>query len=127
MSEGNQRDGAFFYTYSARQQEEVKAIRSKYIRQEEDKMERLRRLDRSVTRKGSARAIALGTISALVMGAGMSMSMVWTDTLLIPGIIVGTLGIAGVCMAYPVYAHVTRKERDRIAPEILRLSEELMK
>lgn len=127
MSEENQKDTPFTYTYSARQQEEIRRIRSKYMKQEEDKMAQLRRLDQSVTKKGSACAIALGTISALIMGAGMSMTMVWTNTLLIPGIIVGVIGIAGVCMAYPVYAHVTKKERERIAPEILRLSEQLLK
>ncbi|MBQ8619394.1 MAG: hypothetical protein IJ418_18080 [Clostridia bacterium] len=127
MSEENQKDTPFTYTYSARQQEEVKRIRSKYVKQEENKMAQLRRLDQSVAKKGSAYAIAIGTISALVMGSGMSMAMVWTDTLLVPGIIVGSIGIAGVCTAYPVYMHVTKKERERIAPEILRLSEELLK
>ncbi|MBQ7886619.1 MAG: hypothetical protein IJ313_06970 [Clostridia bacterium] len=127
MSEGNQRDGVFTYTYSARQQEEVKAIRSKYIKQEESKLDQLRRLDRSVTQKGSACAIALGAISALVMGIGMCCTMVWAEKWFVPGIAIGVLGIAGVCLAYPVYMHVTRRERERIAPEILRLSEELMK
>ena len=127
MTEENQNDGVFTYTYSGRQQEEIRAIRSKYIKREEDQMERLRRLDRSVTKKSNAYAIAMGTLGALIMGTGMSMTMVWTDTLLVPGIIIGVIGMAGVCMAYPVYAHVTKRERERIAPQILRLTEELMK
>lgn len=127
MSEENQKNNPFTYTYSARQQEEIKRIRSKYVKHEEDKMAQLRRLDQSVTKKGSACAIALGTVSALVMGTGMCCTMVWAERWFVPGIFIGVIGIAGVCLAYPVYAHVTRKERERIAPEILRLSEELMK
>lgn len=45
----------FSYTYSAKQQEEIKKIREKYAPKEADKMEQLRRLDESVTRKGTVR------------------------------------------------------------------------
>lgn len=128
MSEGNNRnDGVFTYTYSARQQEEVRAIQKKYIPKEEDKMEHLRRLDRSVTRKGTVASLFLGIISALVMGIGMCCTMVWADRWFVHGIVVGVIGIIGVCMAYPLYMHITKKERERITPEILRLSEELLK
>jgi len=69
--------------------------------------------------------VVYGTISALIMGLGMCMIMVWK--LMIPGIIVGTIGLLGVAAAYPLYLHITKKERERIAPEVLRLSEELLK
>ena len=132
MSEEQKKEAAhsgdsFTYTYSSRQQAEVKAIRKKYLPREEDKMERLRRLDRSATQKGSMAAIIVGTVSSSVMGPGMSMTMVWTDTLMAPGIIIGLLGMVGVAGAYPLYSHITRKERERIAPEVLRLTEELLK
>ena len=64
----------------------------------------------------------LGIAGTLVMGLGMSMSMVWN--LMIPGIAVGLLGIAGVVMAWPVYQKVVRKERSRAADEIMRLTAE---
>ena len=53
--------------------------------------------------------------------------MVWADTLFILGILVGVLGIAGVTAAYPIYIHITKKQREKLAPEILRLSDELIK
>ena len=118
---------SFSYTYSPKQQEEVRKIRDKYLPKEKDKMEQLRRLDQSVTKKGTVAAIIVGTIGALVMGTGMSMAMVMADEFMIPGIIVGVIGMAAVAMAYPLYVHITKKERKRIAPEIMRLSEELMK
>lgn len=118
---------SFEYTYSAPQQEEIRKIREKYLPREADKMEQLRRLDAQVYRKGTVWGLVVGIIGTLIMGGGMSMCMVWTSTLLIPGIIVGVIGMAGVAAAYPLYARITAKERDRLAPEILRLTDELMK
>jgi len=117
----------FQYTYSAKQQAEIKHIRDKYFAPEEDKMEQLRRLDRSVTSGATAIALILGIVGTLIMGFGMSCVMVWTDTLFIPGIITGLLGIAVLSLAYPLYLHITKRNRARIAPEIIRLTDELMK
>lgn len=118
---------SFHYTYSAKQQEEVRKIRNKYVAPEADKMEQLLRLDRSVTRKGDAAAIAAGVIGTLLLGIGMSCAMVWANSMFIPGIIIGLVGILIIVSAYPLYARITRKEREKIAPEILRLTDELMK
>ena len=118
----------FNYTYSASQQQEIKRIREKYAAptQEEDKMERLRKLDESVTRPGTIVSLIVGIIGALVMGTGMSCIMVW-ENLLIPGVILGVIGMIGVIAAYPLYSRITKKQREKLAPEILRLSDELMK
>ena len=117
----------FQYTYSAREQAEIKRIRSKYMPKEEDKMAQLKRLDASVTSKATMHALIVGVTGALVMGTGMSCCMVWTDKLLIPGIIIGLIGMGLVSLAYPLYHHTLKKERKRVAPEILRLTDELMK
>ncbi|MBP3522129.1 MAG: hypothetical protein J6M56_00985 [Clostridia bacterium] len=117
----------FTYTYSARQQEEIRSIQRKYLPHEEDKMEQLRRLDRSVTRKGTRAALALGIAGTLVLGTGMSMTMVLADIWFVPGIAVGVLGLACMGLSYPLYVRVTKRERERAAPEILRLSSELLR
>ena len=80
-------------------------------------------------------SLVLGVLGALIMGTGMS--LVLTDFGMIlglqdmismaVGIITGLIGIILVALAYPVYNKVTKKEREKIAPEILRLTEELMK
>ena len=119
------KEETFEYTYSAKQQQEIENIRKKYLPKEEDKMEQLRRLDRSATKKGTVVSIILGTVSALILGVGMCCTMVWPETLFIPGIIVGIIGIAGVADAYPIYLSITRKERKKLAPQILKLTEEL--
>lgn len=117
---------SFNYTYSAKEQEEIKKIRQKYIPRE-DKMEQLRRLDRNVTNKGTMYSIIIGIIGSLLLGIGMCCTMVWNEVWFIPGIIIGVIGIGIVAVAYPVYNYVTKKEREKIAPEILRLTDELMK
>ncbi len=123
----------FQYTYSAKEQNEINDIRKKYLPKEEDKMEQLRRLDASVYRKGTMTSLIIGTLGALILGAGMSLIMTdlgaklgMTSTM-VPGIVIGIVGMIGVCLAYPVYQAVMKHERERIAPEIIRLSDELLK
>ncbi|MEM0529746.1 hypothetical protein WGC32_05360 [Zongyangia sp. HA2173] len=117
----------FYYTYSAKQQEEIQNIRKKYLAREEDKMELLRRLDRSATKKGAIISTVLGVVSCLLLGVGMCCTMVWMDRWFVPGIVIGVIGIIGVAAAYPLYARITKKEREKLAPQILKLTEELSK
>ncbi len=123
----NDKTDTFQYTYSAKQQDEIQKIRKKYLPQEEDKMEQLRRLDKSTNRKGTAVSIAVGVLGCLLLGIGMSCTMVWMEQLFILGIVVGVIGIAAIIAAYPIYNRITAKERERLAPQILKLTEELSK
>ncbi len=116
---------SFEYTYSATEQEEIRQIREKYLPQPESRLSQLRRLDASVTRTACMAAVSVGLVGTLVLGAGMSMCLVWEETLFFPGIAVGLAGILGIVLAYPVHGYVERKARKRIAPEILRLTENL--
>ena len=121
----SEKKDTFHFSYSAKQQEEIRKIREKYLPKEENKMEQLRRLDESTTRPGTIAAIIVGVIGALLLGVGMSCTMVWAEQFFIPGVIVGVLGIALVGAAYPLYSRVTKKRRERLAPEIMRLTDEL--
>ena len=132
--EKNQDSETFRYTYSAKQQEEINKIRDKYITPEEDKMEQLRRLDQSVTKKAGMAALTAGIIGAVILGLGMSFAMTELGEVfgsyrigLIVGIIVGGIGIVLVSCAYPIYNRAIRREREKIAPEILSLTDELMR
>lgn len=117
----------FEYTYSAKNQEEIEKIRKKYMPKEEDKMELLRKLDKSVTKPGTIWSLVIGIIGCLLFGVGMCCTMVWADSFLALGIVVGIIGMIIMGTAYPVYVKITAKERERIAPQILALSEELSK
>ena len=125
--ENNQEKETFRFTYSAKEQEEIKNIRKKYMAPEEDKMEQLRRLDAGVTQKGTIVALIVGIIGTLILGIGMCCCMVWQSVWFMPGIVIGVIGIAVLAAAYPLYNYVIRKEREKIAPEIIRLTDELMK
>lgn len=123
---------AFQYTYSAKEQAELERIRVKYLPPVENKMDQLRRLDRIPAQKAQSWAIALGVIGALIMGTGMSLAMTELGAALgamamVIGIVVGVVGLVLVALAYPMYNHILKKERQRIAPEILRLTDELMR
>ena len=124
-------NNSFEYTYSAERQQEVEAIRKKYLPPEEDKMGQLRRLHSIPTQKAQAASIAIGVPGTLILGTGMSLCMTDLGAALghlamVIGILMGVLGLIMVALAYPLYNTVLRKERQRIAPEILRLSEELL-
>lgn len=126
------REESFSYVYSAKEQAEVENIRKKYLPQEEDKMAHLRKLDRIPYQKAQVYSLSIGTIGTLILGIGMSLAMTELGavigTLSLPvGIVVGIGGMVLVALAYPVYNRVLKKEREKIAPEILRLTDELMK
>jgi hypothetical protein len=121
----------FSFTYSAEQQKEVEAIRKKYLPKEEDKMEKLRRLHSIPTKKAQAASLAVGVVGALIMGTGMSLAMTEIGAVLgrlamMIGIAVGLVGMVLVALAYPIYNRVLKKQREKIAPEILHLSDELL-
>lgn len=127
----------FSYTYSAKEQEEIRRIRNKYAEddKEEDKMERLRRLDAGVVSRAQTVALIFGVLGVLALGFGMSLFMSELGenlgfshlASLIVGVVSGLLGGTLACFAYPIYNFVLRRERKKIAPEIIRLTDELMK
>ena len=100
--------------------------REKYLPPEEreTKIEQLRRLDAGVHRKATIWSLVIGILSALVLGLGMSCCLVWD--LFVLGIPVGIVGIVGVSMAYPAYTQILRRERERNAPQILKITDELL-
>ncbi len=119
-------ENKFEYTYSAQKNAEVERIRKKYAPQTsaESKLEQIKRLDSSAETDALACSLVVGIIGALVLGVGMCCTMVWTD-LFILGIIIGIMGMAICGCAYPLYKNTIRKKRAEIAPQILKLSEEI--
>ena len=135
--ENNTENTGFQYTYSAKEQAELKRIRDKYTAptEVEDKMARLRRLDASVTNTAQAVALVFGVIGTLILGFGMSLVMtelaeslgISGDAAMAIGIIVGIVGGILASLAYPIYNAIVKAKRKKLAPEIIRLTDELMK
>ena len=113
----------FEYTYSAPEQEEIRRIREKYVPREETTLEKLRRLDAKAEQPGTVVALILGVVGTLIFGTGMACCLVWGMFLL--GVVVGVVGSVMLAMAYPAYKQITQKQREKIAPQILAVTEEL--
>ena len=137
MDHNNQEKNGFTYTYSAKEQAELKRIRDKYTAptEVEDKLARLRRLDASVTSTAQTVALVFGVIGTLILGFGMSLVMtelaeslgISGDAAMVIGIIVGIVGGILASLAYPIYNAIVKAKRKKLAPEIIRLTDELMK
>jgi len=137
MDNNNQEKNGFSYSYSAKDQAELKKIREKYTTptEDEDKMTRLRKLDASVTNTAQAVALVFGVLGTLILGVGMSLIMTefgailgsYQDLSMVIGIIVGVIGAILASLAYPFYNVIVKSKRKKLAPEIIRLTDELMK
>lgn len=135
--ENNNENNGFQYTYSAKEQSELKRIRDKYTAstEAEDKMARLRRLDASVTNTAQAVALVFGVVGTIILGCGMSLILtdlaqildLSSDTAMLIGIAVGIVGGILASLAYPIYTAIVKAKRKKLAPEIIRLTDELMK
>ena len=120
-------NNVFNYRYSATQNKEVERIRERYLPKEESKLDTLRRLDRRVQGAGTLTGLIVGIAGCLLFGIGMCYGLdvfagadIWTLLFCI-------LGAAVMLPAYPLYRLIAKKTRDDLTPEILRLSEEIMK
>ena len=120
-------NNTFSYNYSAVRNKEVESIRRKYMPHEESKLERLKKLDQRVQMAGTIESLCFGIVGALVFGIGMCFFLdvfagaTWLSALFM---IIGTVIMIP---AYPIYRRIARKTKTELTPEILRLSEEIMK
>ncbi len=102
----------------------ARKIYQQYQGKDESKREKLKRLDKKVKTPGRFWAILLGVIGSLVMGGGMSLLMVWENVTL--GMALGLLGIALIVLAYPLNRLITSRRKKQYAPDIYKLSEEML-
>ncbi|MGM9664423.1 MAG: hypothetical protein ACI3XF_06235 [Eubacteriales bacterium] len=120
-------NNVFNYRHSPTQNREVEHIRKKYLPKEEDKMEILRKLDNRVQSAGMIPALCIGVIGCLIFGIGMCFGLdvfAGADWL---SVLFSVIGVIVMIPAYPVYRYVARKTKAELTPEILRLSEEIIK
>ena len=118
---------AFTYSYSAERNKEVESIRNKYLIREESKLEKLNRLDYRVQTAGMIESLCLGIVGVLTFGVGMCFFLGvfygagWVTALFM---IIGTILMIP---AYPIYRNISTKIKAELTPEILSLSEEIIK
>lgn len=115
----------FRYSYSAKQNEEVQAIRDKYLPHEETKLEELKRLDYEVSSAGLLQSLAVGVVGCFVFGLGMCIAMEVLSGGMVLGALIGAFGMAVMIAAYPIYRSFFRKAKTMHRPRILELVAEL--
>lgn len=114
------------------QQFVAQKIRTQYMEKQSTELDALRELDAKVKRPANAFAYILGSISAIIMGAGMSLVMTDLGTTLgladpmLPGIIIGIVGLAMAVLNYPIHQGILNTRKKKYAAEILKLSEKIM-
>lgn len=116
---------SFSYTYSAKENQEVLAIRKKYMPQEETKLEELKRLDGLVQNSGVMEALIVGILGCLMFGLGMCLAMQVIGNAMWLGILLGIAGAIGMGFAYPVNRKCYNKVKKQHLPRILELTAEL--
>lgn len=111
----------------------VQKIRSQYTENTHTGLDALKELDVRVKKPANVFAWSYGSLGAVVMGAGMSLvmtdigSMIGLAGAMVPGIAVGVVGLGMVCSTYPIYKKILASRKAKFAPQILALSEKLMR
>lgn len=110
----------------------VQKIRTQYTEKEHTRLDTLKALDAKVNRPANVFAYVFGSVSAIVMGSGMSLvmteigSMVGIENAMIPGIVIGVIGLLMGVGNYPIYKKILTSRKKKYADEILKLSEQIM-
>ena len=110
----------------------VQKIRTQYTEKESTELDALKALDNKVKRPANTFAYLFGSISAIIMGAGMSLVMtdigatVGSAEPMVPGIVIGVVGMLLAIINYPIYKGILGGRRKKYAQKIIALSDKLM-
>ena len=110
----------------------VQKIRTQYTEKQHTELDELKALDAKVKKPANIFGYAYGCISAIVMGAGMSLvmtdigSVVGLASAMVPGIAIGVVGMGMALTTYPIYKRILNSRKKKYAPEIMALSEKIM-
>ena len=110
----------------------VQKIRSQYTEKQHTELDALKELDAKVKRPANVFAYVYGSLSAIIMGAGMSLvmtdigAMIGLTSTMVPGIVIGIIGLGMALTTYPIHKSILASRKKKFAPQILKLSEKLM-
>ena len=111
----------------------VQKIRTQYTEKEHTQLDALKQLDKKVKRPANVFGYIFGSISAIIMGSGMSLvmtdigDMIGIKETMVPGIAIGTLGLIMAVINYPIYKNMLYARRKKYADKIVALSDEIMR
>lgn len=111
----------------------VQKIRTQYTEKEHTQLDALKELDAKVKRPANVFAYIFGSLSAIIMGSGMSLVMtdigttIGIENAMIPGVIIGVVGMLMAIINYPMFKGILSSRRKKYADQIIALSDEVMK
>lgn len=111
----------------------VQKIRTQYTEKQHTELDALKELDAKVKRPANVFAYTYGAVSAIVMGAGMSLVMteigqiIGLENTMVPGVVIGIVGLGMAVSTYSIYKRILNSRKKKYASQILCLSEKLMK
>ena len=110
----------------------VEKIRTKYVEKKDSSLDELRKLDRKVKAPAEVFAYIFGSISALIMGAGMSLVMTDVANMLglgdmtVLGIAVGVVGMVLAIVNYPIYKGILNSRKKKYSEQVIALSNKIL-
>ena len=110
----------------------VEKIRSQYTEQEHTELDELKALDARVKKPANVFAYTYGSISAIIMGAGMSLVMtdigavIGLESAMVLGIAIGVVGLGLALSTYPIYKNMLNARKKKFASRIMALSDKIM-
>ena len=110
----------------------VQKIRTQYTEKQHTELDALKALDVQVKKPANVFAYTYGSVSAIVMGAGMSLVMtdigatIGLASAMVPGIVIGVVGMGLALTTYPIYKRILNSRKKKFAPRIMELSEKLL-
>lgn len=111
----------------------VQKIRTQYTEKQHTELDELKALDAKVKKPANVFAYTYGSVSAIIMGAGMSLVMtdigatIGLASAMVPGIVIGVVGLCMALSTYPIYKRILNSRKKKYAPKIMALSEKIMK
>ena len=110
----------------------VQKIRTQYTEKQHTELDELRELDRKVKAPANIFACIFGSLSALILGSGMSLIMtdvgntIGVASPMTPGIVIGIVGLVMAIANYPIYKGILSARRRKYARQIIALSDRIM-
>ncbi len=109
----------------------MQKIRTQYTEKETGRIDELKKLDSKVKKPANIFACVFGSLSAILLGCGMSLVMTDINVFLgitnplVPGIVIGIIGLFFAIINYPVYKRILASRRKKYASKIIELSDKI--
>ena len=107
-------------------------IRTQYTEKQATELDSLRALDAKVKRPANVFAYVFGSLSAIIMGSGMSLVMtdigaiIGITSTMVPGIAIGVAGLLMAAVNYPIYKGILNSRKKKYASKIIELSDKIL-